>query len=345
VKGFLERSDAAVKRDYNDDIAAMWPEADREQDETTKRWKPKIAEDAPKDGWIIEVQGYTYHELAKRGFLNECLLANFLKLNQFADMTQVDPITKKPKVSLVIPGLNDPIKSNVKYPFFYLALEAPGFTQANFKYIKSSYVNSLMIPASAGMMGGPGGPPGGDMGTGATVGNLPGGGGPGRGGGSPDGGDGMTMPGTGAGMPGTPGTWQPLPGSGNVAGGPGMGMGMPGSEGGMGAPGGGMGLAIPGAGGMPGGPPGGAPMTGISGGGGGRGAALAGGGSSDGGEVGIPGGGGLGQPNSPAMPPKGKPKVRTEFVLVFVWREPTPSDPTPAGAAATDTATPAPGGP
>ena len=36
-----------------------------------------------------------------------------------------------------------------------------------------------------------------------------------------------------------------------------------------------------------------------------------------------------------AAPPAGKganaPKPRTEFVLCFVWREPTPTDPTPTG--------------
>jgi hypothetical protein len=49
--------------------------------------------------------------------------------------------------------------------------------------------------------------------------------------------------------------------------------------------------------------------------------------------AGIPGMGGPGGPGSsqPGATPIGPPstKKRTEFVLCFVWREPTPTDPTP----------------
>ena len=51
-----------------------------------------------------------------------------------------------------------------------------------------------------------------------------------------------------------------------------------------------------------------------------------------GGMPGLPGGGG------PLMPGARKTKPRYEFVACFIWREPTPTDPTPtADAAATTT--------
>jgi hypothetical protein len=100
--------------------------------------------------------------------------------------------------------------------------------------------------------------------------------------------------------------------------------------------------ALPG--GAPFGPggPGGAPFGPVSGG-------IPGGrGTPDGGEGGPgglpfgPGGAGPFGPGGPGGAPFGpggtgvilpkKPKVRTEFVVCFVWREPTPTDPTPGAA-------------
>lgn len=323
VGAFLKNADDAVKRAFNEDIAKFWNAEEKEQDEETKRWKPKVSEEK-KDGWIVEIRGYTNHELGTQGFVERCLLDNFVKLSKFAELTEVDPVTKKSKVGNVIPGMPDPIKSNVRTPFLYLVKEAPPLGNGVFKYINGNYADTLISAAPAAGLPGEGGD---GMALGGGRG-MPGS--PAGGGGSPDGG----MPGgpgmMGGGASNSLSGWRPLaPGAAGGAGG----MGLPG-EGGMGMPGGGPRGGMPGPGiGFGGG--GASPPAGLSGIGSGAGGGISagGGGSADGGEAGpgpggmLPGGGGLANPG--LTTPKGKPKNRTEFVLFFIWKEPTPSDPTP----------------
>ena len=137
----------------------------------------------------------------------------------------------------------------------------------------------------------------------------------GRGGGKSmgmgSGGDGMAPTGGGGGGSG----WTPLVGRSGGGGGGGAG----GMEGGPGG----------GRGGMEGGPAGGRSMPGMAGMEGGP-----GGDADDGGGTGAP-------------PPAGQQlingkKPRYEFVLVFLWREPTPTDPTPGADAVAPVAPPAP---
>jgi hypothetical protein len=319
VGAFLKNSDDAVKRTFNEDIAKFWNAEEKEQDEETKRWKPKVSEEK-KDGWIVEIRGYTNHELGTQGFVERCVLDNFVKLSKFAEQTEIDPVTKKSKVGNVIPGMPDPIKSNVRTPFLYLVKEAPQLGNGVFKYINVNYADTLIGSAMAAGAPGEGGGEGMAVGGGRGMPGSPGG--PG---GSPDGG----MPGgpgmMGGGASNSLSAWRPLaPGSANSAGG----MGLPG-EGGMGAmpggPRGGAGGLSLGSMGAPS-PSGGSP--GVSAGGPGVSAGGPGGGSVDGGEG--PGAMMPGGPTNPSLTTaKGKAKNRTEFVLFFIWKEPTPSDPTP----------------
>jgi type IV pilus assembly protein PilM len=326
VKGFLDRAHVAVDTRFGEQIAKGWPAEDQEKDEATGKVKPKVAEGAPNAGWVVEVRGYTYHQQATTGFLDRCLLENFKNLNGFATATEIDPKTKKPKVDGVVPGLADPVKGNVKYPFLFLKQKSKTQIPNSFTYINASVIDGLVVSSAVAAPGA-----GGDMGdTGGRGGPPPGVGGPRGmpGPGSPDGGpgDGMGMAGA---APAGLSSWTPVFGRGGVAGGanPGEGMAFGGPRGGAGS-----GLVMGGTGG-PGGAPGAGGITLSPSAGGG---AV---GSPDGGEASAAGPGvAPGVPGSSPSTPAKTNKAKTEFILIFVWREPTPSDPTPtADGAATET--------
>ncbi|MFO0938570.1 MAG: type IV pilus assembly protein PilM [Gemmataceae bacterium] len=302
VKGFIDRAYAKVDSDYGEQITKMWPDADKEKDETTGKIKPKItAEGAANVGWIVELRGYTYHKDATTGFLDRCLLDNFNKLNSFAAATELDPKTGKPKVDSVIAGMVDPIKGKVQYPFLYLKLKSKSQLPNQFSHINGSVIDGLIGGATDGAMPGKGAPGGGggggsqlEMGGGnGSMNNLsdPAGGGA-------------------AATVSSFSNWFPATGGGGAAGGGsetgGSGGMYAGMMAGRGGKSGGMSASIPG---MPSGGPG---VT--TGGGGG------GGGIADG-----PSGTNFGGSETGN---RGANKVRTEFILIFVWREPTPSDPT-----------------
>ncbi len=292
---FLTAADDLANRRFGLNIADDLPDADKEKDEATGRYKPKAVEGG---GWVIELRGYTYYDHQNsRGvdFLRKTLIANLKKWDQFAAKT-----SGASEIGKIIPGGTDPVKGKVSDPFLLFAQDVRNPVPNQFAYIGHSWIDSLVSapPAAAGPAGGlpSGGPPGGEPG---------GPGGPGGGGMGPFGG--MMGGAQAAG-------WVPLTASGRGAGG--------GFAGGLG---GGGGLRPPSLGGM-GGEPGGG-----------------GGGVTPPGLPSMPGMPGM--PGAPYQPPGGplaggasgaagaqggkKEKTRYEFVACMLWREPTPTDPTP----------------
>jgi type IV pilus assembly protein PilM len=328
VKGFLERSASFVDTKYGNQIAKDWDAADQEKDETTGKIKPKLTlEGATNAGWIVELRGYTYHKDAVTGFLDRCLLDNFKKFNAYAESSEKDKTSGKLKVELVIPGLTDPIKGNVKYPFLMLKQKSRSSLPNQFDHINASLIDGFIggssaagpgadgeAPAGRGPAGRSGGIPGGGMEMGAN--NALGGGG-----------DGSAGPGAAASTPTGFSQWSPVFGSGGVAaGGMGpMGSSMGGGMSGSTMPRGGRGMA------------GGLSMGGAS-----MGGSSSDAGGTPGGMTSDAGSPGTTMPGSAATSPKAASKVRTEFVLVFIWREPTPSDPTPGSDGTAIATTPAP---
>lgn len=277
---FLTAADTLAKSKFNLDIAEYFPDADREKDEATGRFKPKAIEGG---GWVIELRGYTYHHVGT-DFLRKALIANLKKWDQFAAKT-----ADEKEIQSVIPGGTDPVgkdkdgKPLVTHPFLLVSQKVENPSPNQFQHIGRSWIDSLVQPAAAG---GPGG-------------MMPGGLGEGE-----EGRDGGMMPGamTPGGMPGMPGAgggasgWSPLTASGGGAATGGM---MPGGmqPGVMAGPGGGDLDSEAGGPGMPGGMPG---MPGMP-----------------------------GTPGGATTPGARKTKPRYEFVACFIWREPTPTDPTP----------------
>lgn len=315
IKGFIERADRAVDVRYGVQIAKTWPAELQEKDETTGKVKPKIALEGPANaGWVVEIRGYTYHNQALTGFLDRCLLKNFENLNTFAAATELDPKTGKPKVEAVIPGMADPIKGNVMFPFLFLKQRSRSTAPNQFSHINASVIDGMIVSTAAT-------PSGGDGGEDPSAPSKFGGG---RGAaGSPDGGMAGAMSSMG-GMAGMASSgWTPIFGGGGGGGGAASGYGEM-----MGGPGGAAGGAsssmmggMRGMSGMPGTAAGNMGTPGMG---------PAGMGSPDG--EGMPSGGfgAGGQTGDATAKSKGPAKTRTEFILIFIWREPTPSDPTPS---------------
>jgi type IV pilus assembly protein PilM len=310
VKAFYEAADRFVNDKFTRDIADDMIESESEVDEASKRKKPKVAfEGTNTGGWVFELRGYTYHK-DTNNFVKRALLRNVQRFGAFAE--QGNP-TKR--VDSVIAGAADPVgpvgegdakKPSVSHAFLMVVGNSATPTlPTSFTYINTSYVDPLVGGTAGGGMAGPGGPMG------------PTGGDPGEGRMSGPGASGSEGGAGGAAATGSVAPpWSPLL-SGGTAGGAG---GFGGSEGGMGRMSGGMSGGMSAGGGMGGieggsmPPPGGMPgMSGM-----------------------MPGMSGMMPGSQPVpAPPVGKgataPKPRTEFVLCFVWREPTPTDPTPTG--------------
>jgi type IV pilus assembly protein PilM len=300
------------------------------------RMRESDLKNPPKDkGWVVELRGYTYHR-EEFEFVVKAVVDNLARLpikevpgagaegspatgsTPPASGTPATPQGTNPPPPPTNPAgppesneagkpkeSEHPIWNRVSHvvPYDFKTDDDPDPTR--FSIIDKSYLDALIGKggsAGPGMSrGGEGGGP--EMPIGAGVPN-PSGGGPGAPGIEVGGGPGFSG---GA----TAGNWQPLGSRSGVSGG--------------------------------GGP--GAPELGI-GGGGGRGGELGiGGGGGRGGELGIGGGGGRGGdrigesggegppgfiggrgPREIEKTKKPKGTTRTEFVILFIWREPTPSD-------------------
>jgi type IV pilus assembly protein PilM len=327
----------AVDCRYTDNLAAFWNNVKnylKEQSQgdlalllkdnvrPKELWdKPPSEEDKENNrGWVVEVRGYTYHHM-KRSFIIDTFVENLARRGKVVVPKEGD----KPAETAPMGGAeedkdaaNDPLKAvqgRISHVVLLDVKTKPAGEGGNFELIGNSFVDGLMrggmgVGGAMAMGGEPGGGPGGMP---ASMKRMMGGGG--GGGGTDD-------------APATPGSpardgWVPL--GGQVSGGFAMGRGM-GGEPGMGGPAGasgkGMMRMMERMRGGPGGPggaalaPGGNPEM--------RGGAAAPG---PGGKVGLGGRfepGELTNPNPQAE--KGK-HYRTEFVVLFIWRENLPSDP------------------
>ena len=292
LNGFLQAADKYVKTAFNDNVAEKMAPSDTQKDEESGRLVPKPIEGG---GWVIEIRGYTEHESGLR-FLNGALLKNLQRFDEFAQLTKKADGTEN-KMEELLPGTKDPVDGTVSHAMLLLRQDDENPQQGQFKYINNSIIRGL-IPRAGGGAGEFGAPPG-DMGRGP--------GGPPMDMGSSDGGEYGDETGLATGGESLNPPWTPISPVSTIAGVSGVGGGDAFGEGGM--PGGPM---------MSGGP--GGPPAGIGG---------FGGGSSDaspGGPFSSPG-------TTPGIAPSGqlaKVKKRYEFVAVIIWREPTPTDFTPA---------------
>jgi type IV pilus assembly protein PilM len=282
-------------------------------------------------GWIAEIRGYTYYHDGLK-FVNEAFVDNLANMAFKPDLLPAGDASAPgasgatgtaaaaaPTAPASTPAPDgaasgkpvDPIINRVSHVVIYDYLPDSNPDPGSFKLINGHVLDSILGGGAGG--GGMPGMMGGKMrGMTAGLGGDPGGGG--DSGGAP------------AAMVNA---WTPL-GSGG-GGGPGGGAapggmgGMSGGRGGMGGKGGGLNLGAMNAGGGGGanslrnlagmsGPPGMGALSRGSGGGSGK--------------IGLGNLGGAGGGSDIQMKADGKKRrlTRTEFVILFVWREPTPSD-------------------
>jgi type IV pilus assembly protein PilM len=274
---------------------------DRQHPPRNERGEFNVREELKPDGegWLVEVRGSTYwHPDSNKQtdqFIMDTLLRNIIERSRKGPEPKSDEEKKKADT--------DPIRGKITHAFMYTFADGGEDkvpSAGTFRYIRGSFID--------GAVGGGGGT--------SQVG--PGEGADGRGGGrhlpgaappGPAGGPGMGMGegGGGAGAPG--GAWVPLGSAGGTASSGGGFLGMGGGMGMMG------GMGFPGMPGLPGVPGFGGPPPGM----------------------GVPGSPAAPGPAGPGVPGPGesttttpqkgiKVKPRYEFVIIFTWKEPTPSD-------------------
>jgi len=273
-------------------------------------------------GWVIELHGWTYHHDTEN-FVKNTILENIARLgirDQAAAAPAGGAAAQGGKAAPAAPaaGQKDqeplgPVINRISHVVLYKAVVSPG-GDAPFEILNEGTHQEVrdMVLGGAGAAGGGGGKLG--M-MGAMQGNAP----P-SGGGTSAGGAGA--PGA-TGTPATPATpsrsaWTPL-GEGAVSRGGGMGpAGAPGA-GGAAVPAnkrGGPMMTMPGVGGAPGGAPSGVGGGSTRGSGGRR------------PPVPAPGASQMPQAQAPTATSEGEERgpKRTEFVILFIWKEPTGSD-------------------
>ncbi len=332
---------------YCDDLPTFWKTALRERERGDVRplehYDKKLPEGA---GWIVEIAGYTFHREKDR-FVRDALLTNIARLGIPPEAKKDDAGTPMPGAATPMPGgaaapmpganaakpegdagmpeaageggeaakkepPKDPVIGRVSHVLLYDSRSKPIDSSSGFEIIGAGVLDNLL---------GGGSPTGG----GAAAGYA------------------SMMSGGGAmgGMPGPGGSSDES--SGGATAGPSRGDWINISSRGGGGGGGMAGGGIPGGGSSDEARGGGGRLGGIGGGGVGRmpsaaGAAAGGGGGaaaaassrpptgSGRGGLGtpMPGGAGVGPPT--VTPRKGPVHERTEFIILFIWKEDTPSD-------------------
>ena len=262
--------------------------------------RPEKCWTTPPDGkgWVVELRGYTFHWNSSK-FLTEAVLENMAKvgMRKAAAAKASQPAGDPAAAPDAAAGMADagaasgppdmgPVINRISHLTLIRYHRSPNMSRSGFAVLDNSYLGELAKGGGAAKAGG-----------GMAM--------PGMAGGEGSGGPAAAAPGGGAG--GGRSSWVSLLGPRGAGA---MGGGM---AGGADGPGGAMrpGMAMPGMPGMSGGGDG-APA-------GGEGAAPAGEG---GGEV---EGSGEGGDSTGEIIQRGARK-RTEFVILFVWKEPTPSD-------------------
>jgi type IV pilus assembly protein PilM len=283
---------------FGENIADTMKEDEREKDEAQGgRFKPKWTNE-DKKGWVVEIRGYTDHAGGQQ-FVKNALLKNLQKFDDFAGKGEIlipdgkggtIKIKNENKVGQYIVGVTDPVKGRVSHAFIYHVWKVEDALPNSFVNINTSYLNRF-LPAGA-----------------AAAGGADGMGGPPRGGIPPGAGTGMPGPGSaegGLGAAAAPAAafgpaWSGLTGRSAGAG----------AAGGLGAAGFGEGMGFP-PGGSSAGPVPGMPSAG---------------GSSAGPPGMMPPGATGGTAGGATGAKEGAPERRRyEFVVMLVWREPTPS--------------------
>jgi type IV pilus assembly protein PilM len=324
---------------FCDDLASFWKAARKGREDSDIRPVESVKKIPEGRAWVIEVAGFTYHR-DKESFIRNTLLTNIarlgIKANKPADAASEagaagagQPAAAgaasagagaAPAGGVDLESTKEPVINRVSHALLYTAISTSATDSTSFEIIQSSALDSL-LGSGSGASGGPGGSmmmspmmPGGAPGDAAGAGA--GGGGTtkdrsawvslsSRGSG---GAGGMAMPGASPGMPGGRsgrGSGPLMPGM-SVAGGRGSGrFDDEGARGGRVARGGraargprggpGSAMMMPGSGR---GGPGMMPPDGRS--------------------------GGANQPSTRATNSFGH--TRTEFIILFIWQEPTPSD-------------------
>ena len=283
----------SVDSRYCDDLKNYWTAVRAKVPDTEKgNARPASDWDKPPEGkgWVIELRGYTYH-WQEQNFVIEALVDNLARVG--------DPQAYDPNAAAASGGNNAATPSTSAAPAASGPVDPKIAEQETKEPIANKVSHVVLLRYTRKSVAA--GDPFELSGSGSDVAELVSGAGAAVPGGVGGEGTGKAMPGMPGmpmpGMPGAPsapagggggsrGSWSPLGGFASGGGGGGGGM-----RAGM-MPG--MQVPPPGAGAMTGGP--------------GR-----------GGE-GVPGGGGRGAPTG------GAAHQRTEFVVLFVWREPTPSD-------------------
>jgi type IV pilus assembly protein PilM len=255
-------------------------------------------------GWVFEVHGYTFN-YKKNFFVRDTLMENIVRLSAAPAQpangatTPGQPVPQPEAADKTAKADSDPIRGRISHVILYKVKDMKTNDASSFSLIKNSVLPDLTSSDSfAAGPGGPGAPGGGDRDTGGKsplpgapgAPGGPGGGGPGEGGG-------------GAPTVNLRDTWTPL---GSIGGGGA-------TYGGM-EPGAGPGVTMR----RPGGPGDSRP--------GGPGRKFGDLPDRRGGPGDLPVG--PGGPGDTTAPPGAKTVLheRTEFIVLFIWKEPTPSD-------------------
>lgn len=291
LKGVYTRLEERGRAEFHGAGGRAFPGSDLAPEEwwTSKTAPPDKEKEELKpdgEGWVFEIRGYTYWRPDARTLPNQFIMNTLLR-NIIARSRGLTEAQKKNlKPEELKAADEDPIRGKLTNAFLYGTWEDKTPSPGSFKVISGSLIYGLIPDDTGGAGGGMGGMGEGRENYGPPSGGP--GGGPRLGGGKP----GSIA---GAGSPGAAGSggWSPL----------GSAFGS-GSAGGAGA---------------------GSPMMGMSGMGPGTGPAIGM----------IPSHGPGGGPGPGTVPPpvggeaaKGTVKVkpRYEFIIVFTWKEPTPSD-------------------
>jgi len=269
--------------------------------------RPENCWTTPPDGkgWVVELRGYTFHWNSSK-FLTEAVLENMAKVGMrkvVAAKAAANPSTPADPMALPegAPGLADagasgppdmgPVINRISHLTLIRYYRSPNMSRNGFLVLDNSLLGELAKGGGAAKAGG-----------GMAM--------PGMAGGEGSAGPGAAAPGGAGGAGSARSSWVSLLGPRSAAG---MGgAGMAGGEGPGGAMKPGMAMGMPGMGG--GGEGAGAPAT--------EGAAPAEGAAPGAAEV---EGSGEGGDSTGEIIQRGARK-RTEFVILFVWKEPTPSD-------------------
>jgi hypothetical protein len=283
----------AIDARFCDDLAVYWRDGPGKKEADWVRPRSDAAKAPEGKGWVVELRGYTFNKKSDR-FVLDTLVENVARFGQPNPAAAGGAAADKSGAAAAAPDDQGPVVNHISHVILYQAATAPTNDTTTFALINKSYASALV---GGGGAGGAGGGYAAMMGGGGSAAMAMGGGA-----GASSGAD------AGASAAPTRSSWTPLSSMSGAAGA------MPGMAGasGAGAP----------AGGMYGGTAGGAGAAG------GMYGAMAGGAGARS-QYGAMASGVGARPRYGAgagASTKGPVHTRTEFVILLVWKEPTPSD-------------------